>query len=236
MYNLTIMHSRKIWKVISTAAMFLIDTHAGAQLGGRHGFYSSHRFPVNTFQPAQLFFAGDSSWVGFISIAGNTNADNGYINELAFISKMPDDTTTVLKGNSVMRFQLADSIRYIQLKDGSKLVFQQMGHMSFLMRVLYESPRVLHTCLYRDSWETLTSKTATKESYNTFFVLKDKGPLQAVQGVAMYSPKFAARRSEKAFVKMFAAYPAIVQKLTQKDFYFDAAGMQKLLQQYSEAQ
>jgi len=52
----------------------------------------------------------------------------------------------------------------------------------------------------------------------------------------MYSPKFAARRSEKAFVKMFAAYPAIVQKLTQKDFYFDAAGMQKLLQQYSEAQ
>ncbi|MCA0381159.1 MAG: hypothetical protein LCH58_03285 [Bacteroidetes bacterium] len=86
---------------------------------------------MNTFQPAQLFFAGDSSWVGFISIAGNTNADNGYINEMAFISKMPDDTTTVLKGNSVMRFQLADSIRYIQLKDGSKLVFQQMGHMSF---------------------------------------------------------------------------------------------------------
>lgn len=230
------MHSRIIWKVISTAAMFLIATHAGAQLGGRHGFYSSHRFPVNTFQPAQLFFAGDSSWVGFISIAGNTNADNGYINEMAFISKMPDDTTTVLKGNSVMRFQLADSIRYIQLKDGSKLVFQQMGHMSFLMRVLYESPRVLHTCLYRDSWEILSSKTAAKESYNTFFVLKDKGPVQAVQGVAMYSPKFAARRSEKAFVKMFAAHPAIVERLTQKDFFFDAAGMQQLLQQYSEAQ
>lgn len=219
-----------------TTLLMLIASQAGAQLGGRHGFYSSHRFPVQSFQPAQLFFAGDSSWVGFISIAGNANADNGYINELAFVSSLPNDTTAVLKGSSVMRLQLADSIRYIQLKEGSKLVFQQMGHMSFLMRILYETPRVLHTCLYRDSWEILSSKTAAKESYNTFFVLKDKGPVQAVQGVAMYSPKFAARRSEKAFVKMFAAHPAIVERLTQKDFFFDAAGMQQLLQQYSEAQ
>jgi hypothetical protein len=142
----------------------------------------------------------------------------------------------VLKGSTVMRLQLADSIRYIELKDGSKLVFQQMGHMSFLMRILYETPRVLHTCLYRDNWEVLNRKTAEKESYNTFFVLKDKGPAQVVQGVAIYSPKFAARRSEKAFVKMFASHPAIVTQLTQKDFYFDAKGMQLLLQQYSEAQ
>lgn len=228
-------HGKRILPFTALLLLLFVG-NVSAQLGGRHGFYSNNRFPVQSFQPAQLFFVGDSSWTGFISIAGNTNAANGYVNELAFVATLPDDTNAVLKGSSVMRLQLSDSIRYVTLRDGSRLLFQQMGHMSFVMRVLYESPKVLHTCLYRDSWEILNRKTAEKESYNTFFVLKDKGPAQVVQGVAIYSPKFGARRSEKAFVKMFAGHPAIVAQLTQKDFYFDAKGMQLLLQQYSESQ
>lgn len=196
-------------------------------------FRDAKEVRVKSFVPAIVVFENDSIVNTLISIQSNANYKAGYISHVVFTNNLPTDTAGSIKVSELKKFTAGQGIKYLEFQ-GIKAVFQKIGFMTFLTRVLYEDDYSRLSSLFPYDVATLALATIQKSPYNTYIQFKKNGRFNE-QGdlMGIYSPSFGARRSEKAFVKYFDEYPELVNTIKAKTFLFDAPSIMKLLEDYS---
>jgi hypothetical protein len=220
--------------------LLLITLVCGGALYGQvsvtdQTFRDAKEVKVSSFVPARIVFSNDSIVSTNISIASNAYFRSGNIDHVVYMDNLPIDTTLAIKVKDLKKFRAGQGIQYIEFQ-GVKAVFQKIGVLSYLTRVLYEDEFSRLSSLMPNDFQILTNATQNKKPYNTYLQFnKGNGFTEQLELIAIFSPSFAPRRSEKAFAKYFEAYPQLVNTIKNKTFLFDAPAVLQLLQDYKKA-
>ncbi|MFY7652076.1 MAG: hypothetical protein ACOVQE_05215 [Chitinophagaceae bacterium] len=195
-------------------------------------YTDAKKISIASFKKAKVVFMNGKEREAFISVETNGNHVNGFINHIAYLDTLITDSSTILKAKEIPKFYISDSIAYIQFAD-FKAVFQKVGQFIFLTRVLYEDEFSRLTSLFYDSPIVLDVKTIQRIGYNSYLQFSEQqqfGFETALIGI--FNPRFAGRRSARAFKKYFNAYPELIEMIDNKDFMFSMKEMITLLKKY----
>lgn len=193
---------------------------------------NSKRVPVSSFKPATIVFQNDSVVQAYVSFESNSNYLSGIIDHVTYLNSLPSDSLQWLKTKEVPKLYIYSNVKHIELKEG-KAVFQIIGNWILVNRVVYEDAYSRVTCPWPYTPQILQMLRRAEKGYNSYVEFAVNGSFTGkTKLIGIHNPRFAGRRSEKAFVKEFKDYPELVEKIKDKAFVFDALDLMDLMQQY----
>ncbi|MFY7652849.1 MAG: hypothetical protein ACOVQE_09100 [Chitinophagaceae bacterium] len=195
-------------------------------------YVDAKKVNIASFKKGKLVFMNGKEREAFISVETNANHYNGFIYNIAILDSLPTDSLTALKVKDVPKLYLNDSIAYVQF-NGFKAVFQKVGTSIFFTRILYEDDYARITSLFYDSPLVIEFKTIQRMGYNSFLQFSQQKQFGFdTELIGIFNPRFAGRRSARAFKKYFNDYPELIEMIENKDFMFSVKEIIELLKKH----